>query len=247
MTKLLELQLQHRSFQWIFRVDFLEDWLVRSPCSPGISQESSTTSQFKSINCLALSLLYGPTLTFICDLPWNLIKSKGLQMSEPKSLISTLLSWISSPAKPHFNKVTRNSPRLFLRSGPQFPASLWDYLNQPITSSHSSQRAPPKACSLRLKVQSWWGSVWSAVFSSPGCECDESNYLQFLFSSVKYNLLGCPSLTYRLKRTRLKCSCVLSCLSHVQLFVTLWNVACLAPLSMGFSMQLYWSGLPCPP
>ena len=41
--------------------------------------------------------------------------------------------------------------------------------------------------------------------------------------------------------------CVLSCLSHVQLFVTLWTVVCQAPLSMGFSRQEYWSGLPCPP
>ena len=43
------------------------------------------------------------------------------------------------------------------------------------------------------------------------------------------------------------CICVLSCFSHVQLFVTLWTVACQAPLSMGFSRQEYWSGLPCPP
>ena len=35
--------------------------------------------------------------------------------------------------------------------------------------------------------------------------------------------------------------------SHVRLFVTLWTVACQAPLSMGFSRQDYWSGLPCPP
>ena len=148
MTKVLELQLQHRSFQWISRVDFLEDWLVCSPCSPEISQESPPTPQFKSINFLVLSLLYGPTLTFICDLPWSLIKSRWLQMSESKPLISTLLSWISSPAKPPFNKVTRNSPRFFLRSSLQFPASLWNYSNQPATSSHSSQRAPPKACLL---------------------------------------------------------------------------------------------------
>ena len=31
------------------------------------------------------------------------------------------------------------------------------------------------------------------------------------------------------------------------LFVTLWTVACQAPLSMGFSRQEYWSGLPLPP
>ena len=35
-------------------------------------------------------------------------------------------------------------------------------------------------------------------------------------------------------------------LSHVQLFVTPWTVACQAPLSMGFSTQEYWSGLPFP-
>ena len=33
-------------------------------------------------------------------------------------------------------------------------------------------------------------------------------------------------------------------LSHVQLFATLWTVACQAPLSMGLSRQEYWSGLP---
>ena len=33
-------------------------------------------------------------------------------------------------------------------------------------------------------------------------------------------------------------------LSSDQLFVTLWTVARQAPLSMGFSRQEYWSGLP---
>ena len=32
--------------------------------------------------------------------------------------------------------------------------------------------------------------------------------------------------------------------SPVQLFVTAWTVACQVPLSMGFSRQEYWSGLP---
>ena len=43
------------------------------------------------------------------------------------------------------------------------------------------------------------------------------------------------------------CSCVLSHFSHVQLFATPWTVACQAPLSVGFSRQEYWSGLPYPP
>ena len=65
VAKVLELQLQHQSFQWIFRIDFLLNWLVWSPCSPRDSQESSSTPQFKSINSLVLILVYGPTLTSI--------------------------------------------------------------------------------------------------------------------------------------------------------------------------------------
>ena len=42
-------------------------------------------------------------------------------------------------------------------------------------------------------------------------------------------------------------TCALSHFSRVQLFVTPWTVACRAPLSMGFSGQENWSGLPCPP
>ena len=40
--------------------------------------------------------------------------------------------------------------------------------------------------------------------------------------------------------------CMLSRFSPVWLFVTLWTVVCQASLSMGFSRQEYWSGLPCP-
>ena len=40
---------------------------------------------------------------------------------------------------------------------------------------------------------------------------------------------------------------MLSRFSSVQLFATLWSVAHQPPLSMGFSRQESWSGLPCPP
>ena len=41
--------------------------------------------------------------------------------------------------------------------------------------------------------------------------------------------------------------CVLSHFSRVWLYGTLWTAALQAPLSMGFSRQEYWSGLPYPP
>ena len=46
---------------------------------------------------------------------------------------------------------------------------------------------------------------------------------------------------------RLERVCVLSHFSRVRLFATLWTVAHHAPLSMGFSRQECWSGLPCLP
>ena len=51
----------------------------------------------------------------------------------------------------------------------------------------------------------------------------------------------CPSLSPGL------CACVLNPFRCVRLSATLWTVAHHAPMSMGFSKQEYWSGLPCPP
>ena len=67
VAKVLEFQLQHHSLQRNPRADLLQNGLVGSPCSPGDSQESSPTPQFKSINSLALSFLHSPTLTSIHD------------------------------------------------------------------------------------------------------------------------------------------------------------------------------------
>ena len=60
---------------WSFRLSIshsnIQDWfllgLTDLTCSPRDSQESSPTPQFKSVNFLALSLLYGPTVTSIHD------------------------------------------------------------------------------------------------------------------------------------------------------------------------------------
>ena len=66
VATVLELPLWHQCFQWVFQlqwVDFLENWLLWSPCSPGESQESSPELQFENINSSVLCLLYGPALT----------------------------------------------------------------------------------------------------------------------------------------------------------------------------------------
>ena len=68
-----------------------------------------------------------------------------------------------------------------------------------------------------LFLETIWQSPWTA-----DCECN----------------CGLKTLMH---------ACMLSCFSGVRLFATLWTVARQAPLSMGFSRQEHWSGLPCPP
>ena len=75
----------------------------------------------------------------------------------------------------------------------------------------------------------------------PAKECQANSCVVFSFTSVKWNLLG--------SQVRDSCflCCVLSGFSHVKLCATLETVAQQAPLSMGFSRQGYWNGLPCLP
>ena len=58
-----------------------------------------------------------------------------------------------------------------------------------------------------------------------------------VFVRVSYSGL-CPHS----QKKKVKCYS----LSPVWLFLTQWTTACQAPLSMGFSRQEYWSGLPFP-
>ena len=43
------------------------------------------------------------------------------------------------------------------------------------------------------------------------------------------------------------CTFTLSHFSRAQICASPWTVACQTPLSMGFSRQECWCGLPCPP
>ena len=76
VTRVLELQLQHQSFQWILRVDSLSDGLVGFPCSPRDSPESSPAPQFKSISSSAFSFLYDQTPTSLWFFQWSYVDVK---------------------------------------------------------------------------------------------------------------------------------------------------------------------------
>ena len=113
VAKVLELQLQHQSFQWIFRTDFLEDWRVLSPCNARDSQESSPTPQFKSFSSSVLSFLivelshpYMTTGKTIALTRWTIVcKIMSLLFHMLSRLVITflprskclLISWLQSP------------------------------------------------------------------------------------------------------------------------------------------------------
>ena len=80
------------------------------------------------------------------------------------------------------------------------------------------------------------------------------NQLHLRSSGIRSQRLGTPDLEglhssqipghFREAQSLL---CVVVCvLSHVWFFGTPWTVACQSPLSIEFSRQEYWSGLPCP-
>ena len=114
VAKGLELQLQHQYFQWIFKIDFLYNWLVWSPCSPRDSQESSPahTSKASILQCSTFFMVHlshwhmttGKTITLI---RWTFVgKVMSLLFSMLSRFIITflpkskclLISWLKSPS-----------------------------------------------------------------------------------------------------------------------------------------------------
>ena len=114
VAKVLEFLLQQQSFQWIFRTDFLQDWLVWSPCSTRDSQESSQhhTSKASILWCSAffivqLSHPYMTTGKTIALTRWTFVsKVMSLLFNMLSRLViaflprskSLLISWLQSPS-----------------------------------------------------------------------------------------------------------------------------------------------------
>ena len=90
----------------------------------------------------------------------------------------------------------------------------------------------------------WWECFRSILLPS------FKYYNTVLLAIITLGYTRRPELIYLITRSLYflinisLCASVLSCFSCVWLFVTLWTVAHQAPLSIGFSRQEYWGGLP---
>ena len=99
--------------------------------------------------------------------------------------------------------------------------------------------------SIRLTPGRYWLHAYIPLIPNPKHSMISPAQLWLSLSLVSLVSLGLPWPWTSIAFIGQSLCCVLSCFSHVQLFVTLWTVAQQAPLSMGFSRQEYWSGLPC--
>ena len=107
VVKGLEFQLQHQSFQWTFRVDFLWDRWVWSPCSLPLFSLSLTLSFTPPSYLLNLSLFSVFAAIVVAavatDLVERMVTGTQWQQTTPKSqwLNATEVSFLDAIANPH--------------------------------------------------------------------------------------------------------------------------------------------------
>ena len=77
-----------------------------------------------------------------------------------------------------------------------------------------------------------WDEDYNKYVCTQPCTCIQTHVNFVFLNCITFNM---PTL----------CGCACA-FSPIWLFATLWTVARQAPLSMGFSRQNYWSGLPFP-
>ena len=116
----------------------------------------------------------------------------------------------------------------------------WNWCNNKRNKVHSKSNMLESSQNLSLCCPGAWknGLLWNRCLVPKRWGTTALNRRQCLAhnsSSVK----NCWMIWYF-------CVCVLSPLSHVWCFLTLWTIASQALLTMGFSRQEYWSELPFP-
>ena len=94
--KLLEFQLQHQSFQWTFRTDFLQDWLVGFPCSPRKTLKSLLQHHSSKISIL-WRFIYRANFTLIYDYWENYSLDLEKAMAPHYSTLAWKIPWTEEP------------------------------------------------------------------------------------------------------------------------------------------------------
>ena len=221
--------------------------------SKGLSRVFSNTSptQFKSINYSVLSFLYSPTLACLISLlspfatfhidPNNYVICSGSLSSVASGRGRDDVFW-------GYQGIYLHS---FLQANQAFSLCFFTMLNKTVLFPLSMNESMIIDCCLSLQaditslVQNYLWSLsygWDVVLDSR----NEQRFSQSLWADGGEKV----GPSYHAWE-KLQISSVITCpdplrLHLLLLWMSLWTVACQTPLSMGFSRQEYWNGLPCP-
>ena len=130
---------------------FFRIGLVWSPFCPKDSQESSPTPQFKSINSLVLSLLYGPTLTSIHGY-W-------------KNYSFDIQIFVGKVMSPLFASLCRFA-MAFL---PKSKHLLISWLQSPSAVILEPQKIKHSTVTFNIELELWNESILGSNLNSPTC------------------------------------------------------------------------------
>ena len=125
---------------------------------------------------------------------------------------------------------------------------LWTllYLNSPMNSERIAGGLLCNSVTKYSGIESWFSQAipeMTVYLVRLGMTLGDLNFFVFSLYDLKSTWL--QANLFVIYRGVCVCVCV-SLFSHVQLFATPYTVACQALLSMKFSRQEYWSGLPFP-
>ena len=105
-------------------------------------------------------------------------------------------------------------------------------------------RKPTDVSVLLWRGGGHWGIIACQGLWPPMMPWQTGRYLMPVWRKVCLTFWNQYTEDVSLVKEEDACVCMLS---HVQLFVTPWTIACQAPLPMEFSRQEHWSELPFPP
>ena len=118
--------------------------------------------------------------------------------------------------------------------------------NQLVTVKSQETGVPKKKRTCSSKEEPLSSGPEESVASQSG-EPKKKKQLQKLFQENQNGQVPSGCSLQRCFLTHILQRCLLSHFSHIRLFAIPWTTACQPPLSMGFSRQEYWHGLPCLP
>ena len=216
VAKVLEFQLQHQSFQWIFGTDFLQDELVGSPCSPRNSQESSPTPQFRSIDSLVISFLYSPTRTSIHDYWKTIALTRWTFVGKVMSLLFNMLSKLVKTFLPRCKHLLIS----WLHSS---SAVIWEPQKiKSVTVSTVSHLFGMKWCD---RMHHQMHLVFWMLSFKPTFSLSSFTFIKRLFSSSSLSLIRVVSSAYLRLLIFLPAILIPACASSSPAFLMMYSVS----------------------